>query len=121
MVQVAVVCKQEQTFGVGVESSDRHNTRLRWHEVDDGPALLWVVGGGDDASRLVQQPVDETGCRPDRNAIDLDSITAWVDPATELRDFAIDPDATGGDQFLDRSTTSDTGLGEHLLKPDAVG
>ena len=55
--EVAVVGQQDQAGGVGVEAADRVEPRAgRVDELDDGRAAVGVLGGRDDAARLVDQP-----------------------------------------------------------------
>src|SRR5205085_2725082 len=57
--ELAVVGQQQRAGRVGVEPSDRDDTRFGRHELDDGWAAVRVTGRGDDTRRLVEEEIGE--------------------------------------------------------------
>ncbi len=62
----AVVGEKQKPLGVHVEAPDRVHQGLGWHQIHHGAATMGVRGGRDDARRLVQQPVNESGVHRQR-------------------------------------------------------
>ncbi len=84
--EVAIVGQQDQAGRVGVQSADRIEPLSRVDERDDGPAPLWVAGGGDDTGRFVDRVDDELlRTRADRLSVELDTALL-VDVASRVGD-----------------------------------
>ncbi len=121
----AVVGQQDQARAVGVEPADRVEAAVGVDEPDDGRAAVGVLGGRDDAGRLVEQE-GLALLRGDGAAVDLDAAVV-VDVARRVGDdLALHLDAPGGDDLLRGPPRGDSGVGEvlgeaHASQPRTAG
>lgn len=116
--EVAIIGKQQEAFGVIIETADGVNALLDALEVvGDGGAALGVAHGGDDAVGLVHGEVEEMAGRVEEFAVDLDVIGGEVGFGAESGDgLAIDANAALEDHFLGVAAAGDAGLGDDFLK-----
>src|SRR2546423_8702954 len=90
--QVAIVCQNEKTFGLGVETADIEKTReLRRQQIEDRVARIWIASRGDKTSRLMKHDV-EPALAVNEFTVDLD-VVAIAGLGAEIRaDLAVDRD-----------------------------
>ena len=115
MREFAIVGQDDEAFAVGVQPTDRKDSRLIGYEFDDHRSTVGVVCGGDHSGRLVHEVVDEIGSDPHRRAIDLDHIVLDIDAPPEFGAFAVDRHPTGCDEFFASSARSESKGCQHLL------
>jgi len=117
--EVAVVGEDHQALGVVVQPTDREHllADLVAEQVDDGPALLRVVGRRHHRLRLVEQQVALRLLRLQPLAVDLDRVLRGVGRLAELGDAAVDRDAAVADQLLRVPARAHPGPGDDLLEP----
>src|SRR5690606_17715745 len=113
---LADIGQQEDALRVAIEATDGIDPLVDFDKVHDGPALLLVGNGGDEAARLVQD--DETGSlAANRLAVDADLVADGVDAGAQLGyDLAVDLDSSFGDQLFGRAPGGDASLGENALE-----
>jgi hypothetical protein len=104
MRQVAVVREDERTRRVGVETSDRNDTRLGRHEIDDGSASVRIARSRHDSSGLVQEHVRERLPR-DALAVHFYDVVA-ADDRVQLSRRAVHTDPPRPDEVVRAATRS---------------
>ncbi len=80
-----------------------------------------VVGGGDDAGRLVQQVVDEPREHRQGDAVERHHVVPDVDAPAELGRLAVHRHPPVGDQLLTGPAASEPDAGQHLLESLTLG
>jgi hypothetical protein len=117
LCKLSIVGQENQSSARGVQSADRKQTGLGWHQIDHARASFGIAVGAQDAGWFVDGIVD--GAVPFQGlAIDEDFRFVGIDFDTHLRDdLAVDFHATLGDQFVDLSTRTETGCGKEFIDP----
>jgi aminopeptidase len=108
--EVAVVRQQQGAGRVHVEASDRNDSRLGRHEVDDRLPSVRIAGGCDNTCRLVEEDVREP-LRCDALAVHLDDVPLSND-RVQLARLAVDAHSPFLDQLVRTAPRSDPGARE---------
>lgn len=125
--QFAVICNDEQSGGLEVESADGEESGLGWvvDVVHDGAAIGtgFIGERGEHACGLVEHEVEEAfGGFAHGAAIDHDAIDAGGDEAGQGGDdLAIDFDGTGFDESFAFASGCDAGVGHDALQAFGFG
>jgi len=108
LCQFPVVGEQNQTSAGRIESADREQSIVTGHQIDDARSALWVAIGAQNASRFMNGEVGRS-MTFEWFAVDGDLGGFDIDFGTDLGDrFAIDFDATVGDQLIDSTPRAKT-------------
>jgi hypothetical protein len=116
--QFAIVGDEEKAFAEVVEAADRIKTLTRLgEEFHDGGSAFGIADGGDVTLGLVEHEVALALGAMDELAVDADVVAMGIGFAAEFGDnFAVDLDASLGDEFFGVTAARDTRLGEDFLE-----
>lgn len=102
--QSAVICENDEPFGVHIKPANRKYPWVRRHERHHCWSIVGVDCGAHDTPGFVEQVVHETWGDTHFDTINLDGVLRRVDATSERRNRTIDVDPAVGDQFLTHST-----------------
>ncbi len=117
--KVAVVRKENQALGVGVQSSGRHQARPRNpNEIGDFLFRMSIRNRGNVADGLIERDVvAPCSRRIDCSAIHRDPLRIGVGHGSGgSDDFTVDAYPTGRDNLLGVTTRGDSGGGDYFLQ-----
>jgi len=114
--EVAVARQEKQSFGLGVEPADIEKpTEFRRQQIINRVGRVWIVAGGNEAGRLVQDDGERFGS-PNGFAADLDVI-AVPDLRAEIGAWlAVDGDAAFRDELVAMPARAEPGGGEKTIE-----
>ena len=121
--EFAIIGQQDEARGLSVETTDVKQTDTARHsfEVGQARAAFRIVHSRDNSLRLIKYVVDVTPRSRDTGPIDPDLIALRVNTSPLLNDeFTIDLNPSGRDHVFSSTAGCQTGLGQHLLQPDAL-
>ncbi len=114
--QVAVVSEQEETFRLGVESSDIKQARqMGRQKIENGVARIRIAPGRNETGRFMQHDV-EPALTVDEFAPDLDMIAFRGLRAEVGANPAVDRHAARGNQFIAMAPRTQPGGGEKTVQ-----
>jgi hypothetical protein len=111
---VPVVGEEEQALGIEVQATHREQALtqcLRRQEIEHGRSSLGIPRAGDDATRLVQDPVGSR-LRDDGTSVQRDLVLLRVCGRSEGSGDTVDADASGAYQLLGLPPGSHPGPGQ---------
>lgn len=112
----AVICEQQETFGLAIQPTYRHDALAGLHEIHDRIAPALIGGGRDITARLVQQDV-AVSLRRDDFPVDFNLLRRGINPRAELSDhLSIDADAPLNNERLGFSSRCNAGSRNDTLQ-----
>ena len=113
----AVVGQQQESFGFPIESPDRVDAVMGFHQIHDRATVALIACGGDIARWLVEHEIAQVRLLK-LPAIDLDAVDGGVSFRAELaHDLAVDLDFTVEYELLGCASRRDPMGGENPLEP----
>jgi hypothetical protein len=114
--QFTIIRQQQQSFAVIIEPTNRKQASCCLNQAHNRRAALGIVGGRDDASRLMQHNIRSGLDLAKWATINRDLIAFGIDAgAGNTHNFAIHGNAAGADQFLTIAAGGNARTGEDLL------
>ena len=113
--KLAVICEQEQAFGLCVQTPDAEQPReFCWQQIENSVADVRISASGDESSGLMEHNGERRG-DPNKFAIHFD-VVAPVGLCAEVNaDFTVDNDPARRDQFIAVPARPETGRGEKTI------
>lgn len=114
--EVAIVGHENEPLAHAVESTDRKESLLAGHEVDNPRTAGRIKVCGHNSYRLMEH-IDHALWVGKPLAIDADFLSPWIDSSAELGDdLTIDFHPAGCNQFLAAAAAAESGGSKHFLQ-----
>jgi len=105
--ELAIVRHKEQTFSLRVETTDVEKAgKFPWKQIEDCIACVRIFPGRNEPGGFVQHD-GESGSGTNKFGVDFDVVVRARLSAEVCADFAVDSDATLGDQLITMSPRTD--------------
>lgn len=112
----AVICEQEQAFGLSIETTDvEESWQMRREKIEDGIARVRVAPGGNETSRLVQHDV-EASLAVNKFPVDFYMIALRGLGAEIGADASVNRHASISDQSIAVPPRTEPGRGEKTVQ-----
>ena len=118
--KITVVGEKEETFALGVESTDVKKPRQFWRQqIEDGASRVRVAARCDEAGRFVQHEM-ELGADVHEPAVYLDVVTIGGFGTEVGANLAVDRDTSGRNQFVAGPARPDACRGQKAVQAHRV-
>lgn len=113
---ITVIGKEQQSFGVAIEASDRVDPLGDMHQIHHRSSIAFVFGGGDVPTRLVEDQIARS-LNANEISVDSDHRLAGVGARTEFGDDnPVNGNPTGKDHGFGGAARSHAARGENALQ-----
>lgn len=115
--EIAIVCQEEEAFGLRIEPADIEETGKAWRqEVKDRVAGVRIAAGRDETGGFVQHDIEPARIATQQFAIHLHVIALGRLRAKIGADAAIDGDAAAGDQLITLPSRANARRGQKAVE-----
>ncbi|MPN56070.1 hypothetical protein SDC9_203756 [bioreactor metagenome] len=122
MCQLAVVCHQQQAFGVEIQPADVVEPRGDIFDIFlNRSSPLRIIACADHALGFIEHDGDQFLRLPDGPSIQQNRIGFRIHAHAQRRRLAVNADASGVDQRLARAPGGDSGFRQIFLQSHHVG